>query len=1119
MILQHVMSAGPSSFSSASPEAYLDYIPGPHVEYDFEWDSGNTTWGESALHDTLWDDVRYFYRTPIGHYTIHGCNSKGKYTHRDKHYWLEAGGTCGMWLEDDNKTYTEWWDEIESTTPWDKGITPWDTTNSIDTTWDIAGTGRYERAYWYDFIPIGIFITQGGDAGRGYSLQPQVGEFHLEFTDIVYDNLGKRTNCGSFTLTGNSKTELILSQTRGADKGSFVLSGGNSSGIYDPKGVVDYILNARPVPDDIEVLGDWDNGTTIWEESINGTITLTEWWDDVIDQSISTFNLNGGESKGKYREGGCVRNPTDWDQHNLNNTEWDQHNYRETWWDTHKLRCLEPQPGVFTLTGQEAYYDDYAHLTTINGAFLLNAGQEVEWDNLTTIWQEDDLITDTYWYDGESQIANFARTAYSGVGEFICTASKVGERESFNLTANHGSFVVTPEDTTLTNNKIYSIAVGTATYNISGQAYAAIDFNANPASYSVSGSSVGYQTNILSKVEAGVFNLQGQEALSTVNYTLLAERESYAITGWMTNTTLGIGADSAEFIVSTQDTAIESTLNLRASAGNFTVSSETIGRGYKLPLDSSSFTVTGYESNIHQVINFTRGQFSVEVSDAGRNRHLTVKVDGAGPFLLEGQEATFTTVGSTVTPANFDVAGSSIESHVTVIRSVEPAHYTLTGNNSDYDFTARPVVRTGIFVLDFEPFTVLTWNKATVSNFATGNFNVTGNHTLEEGKANIRLSAGTGEFSVSYDCDSRAFSVEAGEFTLTGNQVFFNSDKHTLTAGPNAEFVVELQTVGRYGDHNYNKTAEYVFTGSPVSFLCGDYTFSNWDSYNTNWDVFKTYWDKKYGADKPCPVRPATVIPATFTVDTVEIGSYTNQKTVVTEEVTRAFPAIEPDFEWDDGSTTWGTPVYDTYWDVATHLRARAGNFVATLETLSYYNYTIHNEGVFEVVGCSVGATIYKNPAVEWDDDLTKWEEMEGNNVVDTLWYDDDSLGVPSPIDETVYGKSEAGHFVLNGEETEGDHWEKPANVYLMADYLHLKIEEGCHGVTETFWDKQKGTKWVDTYYGETDWYATDITQDVISWDEDECKPVTNWDNHKSRWDRGRCTVLGVDYHMTINCK
>ena len=1098
-------------------------LKNPLISSEFIWDEDNspTLWVEADSKETHWDNgVHMHLEPPTFKFWVTGPTVNFSILRKDsgREYWLEAGGTCGMWLEDDNKTYTEWWDEIESNTPWDQGITPWDTTNSLDTTWDLKGTGEFTRAYWYDFIPIGIFITQGGDAGRGYSLQPQVGEFHAELTDIVYDNLGKRTNCGAFKLSGNSKTEMHLSQIRGANKGSFVLSGGDSKGIYDSKGVVDHILNARPVPDEIEVLGEWDNGTTVWEEPINGTITLTEWWDDVIDQSIPTFNLNGGESKGKYRQGGCVRDPTEWDQHNPNYTEWDQHNYRETWWDTHKLRCLHPQPGVFVLTGQEAFFDDYAHLTAINGAFLVNSGQEVEWDNLTTIWQEDDLITDTHWYDGEGQKANFARTAYSGVGNFVYTGNKIGEREGFNLAANHGSFVVTPEDTTLTNNKIYKIDVGTASYNISGQAYASIRFNVESTSYTLTGSDVGYQTNILSKVEAGEFKLQGQEALSSVNYTLLAGRESYAITGWKTNTTLGIGVDSAEFIVSTQDTAVESTRNLRASAANFTLSSNTIGRGYKLPVSNNSFTVTGYENNIHQVINLTRGQFSVEVADAGRNRHLTVKVDGAGSFLVEGQEAGFTTVGSTVTPANFNVTGGTAESHVSVIRSVEPAHYTLTGYYSDYDFTARPVVRTGVFVVDYEPFTVLRWNKATASNFAAGNFLVNVNHTLEEGKANISLNAGTGEFSVSYDCDSRAFSVGTGDFALTGNAVFFNSDKHVLSAGPNAEFVVELQSVGRYGDHDYNKTAQYVFTGSPVSFLCGDYTFSNWDSYNTNWDVFKTYWDKKYGADKPCPVRPATVIPATFTVETVEIGGYTNQQPVITEEVSRAFPAIEPDFEWDSGSTTWGTPIYETYWDVATHLRAKEGDFVATLGTVSYYDYTIENEGVFEVKGTNIGGYVVDhNAQVIWDIGLTDWIEVENSVTIETEWWADDGVG--HPHDETVTGYSGVGAFHLNGEETTGDHWEKPANVYLMADYLHLKIEEGCHGVKETFWDKQKGTKWVDTYYGETDWYATEITDDVISWDEDECKPVTNWDNHKSRWDRGRCTVLGIDYHMTINCK
>jgi hypothetical protein len=182
MTIKHTMAAGPSSFSVVFEDAeldFFDYIPGPHEESDFEWDNGDTTWGEATF-DTLWDEIKYSYKIPPGHFHLHGQDSIGRreVVTDTKHYWLEAGGVCDRWLEDDMKTYTEWWDEVTTTTPWDKGKTPWDTKNDLDTVWDEKGTGIFEKTYWFDFIPIGIFLFEGQNAGIGYTLHATTGEFN-----------------------------------------------------------------------------------------------------------------------------------------------------------------------------------------------------------------------------------------------------------------------------------------------------------------------------------------------------------------------------------------------------------------------------------------------------------------------------------------------------------------------------------------------------------------------------------------------------------------------------------------------------------------------------------------------------------------------------------------------------------------------------------------------------------------------------------------------------------------------------------------------------------------------------------------------------------------------------
>jgi len=1061
-------------------------LKNPLVSSDFIWDEDNspTLWVEADSKETHWDNgVHMHLEPPTFKFWVTGPTVNFRILRKDssKEYWLEAGGTCGMWLEEDNRTYTEWWDEVETLTPWDQGKTPWDTTNTLDTAWDREGTGEFEKTYWYDFIPIGIFITQGQNAGRGYYLQANEGEFNVDFTNILYNNEGKRTKQGAFKVTVYNTTKMHLSQAKRASTGHFLSSGKAASSTTEVKGIIDYTLSAE-------------------------TCNLV---------------LSGGNSKGKYREGGCVRNPTDWDQHNPNYTEWDQHNYRETWWDTHKLRCLHPQPGVFTLTGQEALFDDYAHLASAIGTFTVNAGQEVEWDNLTTIWQEDDLITDTNWYDGEIENASFERTAYSGVGKFVYKTIKVGEREDFNLAVECGSFVVTSEESSLTNNKAISLKPASVTYNLSGQAYYSVSVGADNASYTVISSTVSYQTDIRSKVDTGEFKLESIGALSTTDFTLSARRESYAITGWKTNHTTGFGADAAEFTVSTQDTLVKSSIALKASAADFTLYPSIIGRGYKLPLADYSFTMVGYETNVHQVINFTRGQFSVEVAKADRERHLTLKVEGAASFLLKGDEVNSSIKGTKVTPASFRVSTEEVNSHIDLVSTLASAHYNLSGFSAKGIIEDKPVAEVGIFFLDCgNTSTELTWNKEVVSTFSTGVFNVGSGHTLEEGLDSLRLSADCGEFSVSYDCSSTSFKAEAGEFISEGGKAFFNSNKHVFNAGPNSKFIIELQGVGRYGDHDYNRTTEYVLTGSPISFRCGK-ALTDWDKHNveyTDWDELnypQTWWDA-YSVE--CVVSAATVIPATFTVDTVEISGYADF--VSTDELPEVKTYRQYFTDWDSYTNWDDTNSYMTGWDPIAGvnvLRAESSKFVIELEKVSYYDYTIYDEGNFTVTGNGVGGTADINGSrVTWDIGLTEWVETDvtSSETITTLWYDEEG------ISETVSGYSGVGTFNLNGEEAAGDHWVPPANVYLIADYLHLKVSDGCQGIKETFWDNYNGTRWIDDCYGETSWYSRVSGDDAIVWDEGEhCSPMTNWDKHKSRWDRRKCTNLGVEHHMIINCK
>jgi len=1119
-------------------------LKNPLVSSDFIWDEDDlpTLWIEADSKETHWDNgvhmrlepptVSFWFTGPV-------VNFKIERNSQHKEYWLEAGGVCGMWLEDDNRTYTEWWDEITSTTPWDQGKTPWDTKNDIDTAWDEVGTGEYEKTYWYDFEAIGEFLFEGQNAGRGYTLHAVTGEFNVVGNDTHDRVITRRFRTGSFVFKG---IRAIMYPSRApkleAEAGTFTLNGGISIGRYVPRGTIDHILHAEPVPDQTEALGEWDNGSTIWEESINGTITLTEWWDEVTDLTQTTFSLNGGESKGKYREGGCVRNPTEWDKHNPNLTDWDTHNVRETWWDTHKLRCINPEPATFILTGMDVDFDDAKHLQAGAGAFFVGDEDITEWDSNTTIWQEDDGV-DTEWYDLVSH-THFHLAKYTARGKFLLAGYEVNKNKGYNLKANNGEFTLTGQEVILNVTIPYRITPAAGAFTLTGNtASGYVGGYAYPGEFTVSGQDIGSQRDRLLKAQPRHFKLSGMPSESTIQKIFYVGSTSYTLTGMDVSAKVKGGSKTGEFILTGQEASRGDSVKLSASTGVFNLTGNNAGVRRVLYADDTSFTVTGYSANSHYTHINRAGKFIVQGYIISQSQYPTLKVTEAGSFILKGSSITLTHGRSTLEGTSFVVDGQPANTVKGIVRTHEPTHYVLEGYEIDCGYEEREQAKKGTFhFYGKDAFLKHTQHHEVSLNSAI--FVINGRPTEQD--RNQSLSAETGHFVVKYDCDSKTLKAKTGEFELSGVRAVFNSKHYSFHAGPEAQFRVELQTVGRYGNHYYGKTLEYKLTGSDVFFSCGDVNYTRWDSLNTNWDVFKTLWDKKYGADKPCPIRPATVIPAHFELNGSKISGYT-QDTVYPRPFECGHFTLEGgsiNNVWEDGTiwidttlrkaevvstrffeTEWeeddGT---DTRWDTYANtgikppLSAETGHFRVELTHVGYQTDAIGKTTEFTLTGNESRGFWYKAEleATLWDEDdgFTVWEDPE------TLWYDPTGIG---SIDEVLPENriaAETGEFNINGQDSEGDYWKKPANVIMLASHREYKLLN-CEDNKETFWDKKYGTEWFDKCYGVALW-DSDTEELAVKWDENDFYR-TKWDNDKSRWDKKRCTQLNLDYYLVANCK
>jgi len=891
-------------------------------------------------------------------------------------------------------------------------------------------------------------------------LHAQAGQFNLDLYDTL-ENVGIRSRTGSFALKGIRALMHRVSFSR-PQAGSFTLTGGDSTGTIIEKGIVDYVLDAEP----------------------------------------ALFSLNGGESKGKYREGGCVRNPTEWDTHKPKNTEWDIHNVRETWWDTHKLRCLHPEPATFVLTGMDVAFDDYTHFPLEAGAFFVNEEAEVEWDNNTTIWQEDDGV-DTEWWDNANNYTNFHLTKYSGEGKFLLKGEDVSKNKGYALKAGAGSFTLTGNEVELINTIPYRLTPATGVFTLTGNnASGYVGGYADPGEFKVSGQEIGSQRDRLLKAQPRAFTLTGMSSESTLQKIFYVGSTSYTLTGMDAHAKVKGGSGAGEFNLEGQDASIRRTVtNLTAESGEFIVDGVNSGISYKISIEPATFIVDVNTAGRDEDSIFNSGSFTVDTIEVGSTRTYTTLAD-TGEFTVDTSDVgriahlPATAGDFTVTVADAGMRPSTY---------FKAGEFVFEGQHATAKWGERDKARTGSFRLYGKP---VGSTRSYVFKAEAGEFFVLGNYVVSD---NHELWAvGTGEFLVEAPCNKYTdLKAEAGEFLLEGVRAVFNSETTHLDAGPNAEFRIELQEVKAYGNFKPNTHTTFKVEGSDIQVGCGTISYTRWDAGLSRWDLGSTLWDKVKGPDIPCPIEDNTAEAGRFLVGMpAGVSGYleVNGNNIDLNKLyaeTGEFRVVHPN---SDRS-----------------LYSETGEFRIELQKSSYYTsvdmgiteQTFWLEDVTDIL--TLWDRIYEPEEALWDvEENSDVFTVDMIEVKATVTRADGTIEYPDGVKDP----SKHGVFNLSGGDVWFDHNIAPplkSNVVLLAEYREFKLSDTCAN-RETFWDQYDNTVWYDEGYGEALW--TEHYQDtrIVQWDADEAR--TFWDNDKSRWDRNKkCTSLDVDYVMKSNCK
>ncbi len=283
---------------------------------------------------------------------------------------------------------------------------------------------------------------------------------------------------------------------------------------------------------------------------------------------------------------------------------------------------------------------------------------------------------------------------------------------------------------------------------------AALELNAEPTSYAITGSDATLLKDNSLNAEPDSYAITGSDAALMLEYMFTAEPGSYALTG--SNATL------------VKDR------NLNAELGSYDVTGvavtfEIIGAGKELIAEFGTYSVTGSEAQLAfgDVFNAESGSYAVTGSDASLIQGLTLSSD----------------------PGNYNLSGANASLITDDILALEAGSYSVTGSDAalmlEYMFNAE----TGAYVVTGSP---AEFAKGIVLNAESAAYDITG-------------------FAAEINKEG-AFTADPGTYDITGSDAILGKGL-ILNAEPATEYVEP-----GYVDPGYVIQTGYYVDGFPVTF-------------------------------------------------------------------------------------------------------------------------------------------------------------------------------------------------------------------------------------------------------------------------------------------------------------
>lgn len=260
----------------------------------------------------------------------------------------------------------------------------------------------------------------------------------------------------------------------------------------------------------------------------------------------------------------------------------------------------------------------------------------------------------------------------------VTLGTEQGTSTSATAVVSAGSFTLTGQNTTATNQNIGAISSGS--FSLTGQDSTATVENAGT-------------------VSAGSFTLTSQDSTATTANVAVISAGSFTLTG--------------------QDITAGSIVTAIVSAGSFSLTGQdtTAITSQTATVSAGSFSLAGNDSaaTIQNVATVAAGSFTVAGNDTTASTSQTASI-AAGSFTLAGQDSTATSVSIAVVSAgSITINGQDSTPTVANIASVTPGSITFTGNDSSTITATTATVDAGSFTLSGVDLTASTANTVSVS--------------------------------------------------------------------------------------------------------------------------------------------------------------------------------------------------------------------------------------------------------------------------------------------------------------------------------------------------------------------------------------------------------------------